>query len=116
MFFFLLFALSFSQSPAQHNSFRVMSFNLRLPNQGDGINYWDHRRPLVASTIRYHEPDIIGVQEAFRRQLDEMMTDMPEYTWFGVCSLNALMVIPSGFLKPPRSLDQKDGMPLSRVL
>jgi len=61
-----------------------MSFNIRLPNQEDGINYWDNRRPLVASTIRYHEADIIGVQEAFRRQLDEMVADMPEYDWFGV--------------------------------
>lgn len=85
LFFFLLFAFGFDHSAAQHGSFRVMSFNIRLPNQGDGIHYWDHRRPLVASTIRYHEADIIGVQEAFRRQLDEMMTDMPEYTWFGVC-------------------------------
>jgi len=70
---------------SQENSFRVMSFNIRLPHQGDGIHYWDHRRPLVTSTIRYHEADIIGVQEAFRRQLDEMVTDMPEYDWFGVC-------------------------------
>jgi endonuclease/exonuclease/phosphatase family metal-dependent hydrolase len=70
---------------AQEASFRVMSFNIRLPVQSDGINYWDLRRPLVASTIRYHEPDILGVQEAFRRQLDEMTTDMPEYAWFGVC-------------------------------
>jgi endonuclease/exonuclease/phosphatase family metal-dependent hydrolase len=83
--FFLLFASGCLQSIAQHGSFRVMSFNIRLPNQDDGINYWDQRRPLVASTIRYHEADIIGVQEAFRRQLDEMTTDMPEYAWFGVC-------------------------------
>lgn len=85
LFSFLLFVFAFGQSAAQHESFRVMSFNIRLPNQGDGINYWDLRRPLVASTIRYHEVDIIGVQEAFRRQLDEMTTDMPEYVWFGVC-------------------------------
>lgn len=85
MFLFLLFAFGFDYSAAQPISFRVMSFNIRLPHQGDGINYWDLRRPLVASTIRYHEADIIGVQEAFRRQVDEMTTDMPEYAWFGVC-------------------------------
>ncbi len=85
LFFLLLFAIAFDQSTAQHTSFRVMSFNIRLPVQSDGINYWDLRRPLVASTIRYHEADIIGVQEAFRRQLDEMTTDLPEYGWFGLC-------------------------------
>jgi endonuclease/exonuclease/phosphatase family metal-dependent hydrolase len=29
--------------------------------------------------------DLLGVQEAHRRQLDEMVADMPEYEWFGVC-------------------------------
>ncbi len=85
VFLLLLFAFGFDQSAAQDGSFRVMSFNIRLPNKGDGINYWDLRRPLVTSTICYHEADIIGVQEAFRRQLDEMTTDLPEYDWFGIC-------------------------------
>lgn len=81
----LLFCLAVISLTAQDHSIRVMSFNLRLPNPGDGIHYWDHRRPMVVSTIRYHEADIIGVQEAFRRQLDELVSDMPQYDWFGVC-------------------------------
>jgi endonuclease/exonuclease/phosphatase family metal-dependent hydrolase len=62
-----------------------MTYNIRLPVESDGINYWNNRRPLVASMITYHAPDIIGVQEAFRRQLDEITTDHPEYVWTGVC-------------------------------
>jgi endonuclease/exonuclease/phosphatase family metal-dependent hydrolase len=76
---------------AQEKSMRVMSFNIRLPVVNDGINYWDNRRPLVASMLRFHEPDIIGVQEAFRRQLDEMVADLPEYEWFGVCRTDGTM-------------------------
>ena len=82
--FTVLFHLVLSAS-AQSDHIVVMSYNIRLPVESDGINYWDNRRPLVASMIRFHEPDIIGVQEAFRRQLDEMVLDLPEYTWFGVC-------------------------------
>ncbi len=81
----ILHGLMLMPVEAQENHMRVMSFNIRLPNPGDGINYWDNRRPLVASIIQFHEADIIGVQEAFRRQLDEMVADMPEYAWFGVC-------------------------------
>ena len=80
-----LLCLLVPELSGQDASFRVMTFNIRLPVPDDGINYWDNRRPLVASIIRYHEADIIGVQEAFRRQLDEMTTDMPEYAWIGVC-------------------------------
>jgi endonuclease/exonuclease/phosphatase family metal-dependent hydrolase len=62
-----------------------MTYNIRLPLESDGVNYWNHRRPLVASLLTYHTPDLIGVQEAFRRQLDELIIDHPEYEWFGVC-------------------------------
>ncbi len=70
---------------AQADPVRIMSFNLRLPNPQDGIHDWDHRRPQVVKLIQMYSPDILGVQEAFRRQLDELEHDMPEYDWFGVC-------------------------------
>ena len=65
-----------------------MSYNIRYPNPGDGDNYWDLRRPLVASVIRFHEADLIGVQEAHRRQLDEITADIPGFGWFGVCRVD----------------------------
>lgn len=71
--------------PLRSQDFRVMSFNIRYPNQGDGIHYWDHRRPMVVSMIKFHAVDLLGVQEAHRRQLDEMVEDLPEYAWYGVC-------------------------------
>src|SRR6187399_3179747 len=83
IFLLTLSILDFLQS--QSNSINVMTFNIRLPNSDDGIHYWDNRRPLVASLVQYHEVDLLGVQEAHRRQLDEMVKDMPEYSWFGVC-------------------------------
>ncbi len=61
-----------------------MTYNIRLPNLGDGDNYWDHRRLLVASMIQFHEADLIGVQEAHRRQLDEISSDLPGFGWLGV--------------------------------
>ncbi|HZV70388.1 MAG TPA: endonuclease/exonuclease/phosphatase family protein [Saprospiraceae bacterium] len=70
---------------AQDNDFRIMTFNLRYPNPGDGIHYWDNRRPLVTGLIRFHEVDLLGVQEAHRRQIDEIVADIPEFDWFGVC-------------------------------
>jgi len=70
---------------AQSNEFKVMTFNIRYPNPDDGFDYWDNRKDLVISTIRYHEADLVGVQEAFRRQLDELMQALPNYAWVGVC-------------------------------
>lgn len=66
-------------------SFNVMSFNIRLPYAGDGENYWDLRRPKVVSMIRFHDADIIGLQEAYRRQLDELSDDLKDFNWTGLC-------------------------------
>lgn len=72
-------------------SISVMSYNIRYNNPADGINNWDNRRSLVVSTIRFHEADIIGLQEAMRNQLDNLSDDMPEYAWFGVCRNDGTM-------------------------
>lgn len=84
LFFFLLFILPLL-STAQSSDFNVMTFNIRYPNPNDGFNYWPNRKDLVASMIRYHDASIIGVQEAFRSQLDELTKMLPAYKWVGVC-------------------------------
>ncbi|WP_137682714.1 endonuclease/exonuclease/phosphatase family protein [Haloarcula mannanilytica] len=62
---------------------RVMSFNVRYDTAGDGVDSWPHRRRLVASTIRYHSPDVIGVQEAMAHQLRELEVLLDGYEWVG---------------------------------
>lgn len=64
---------------------QVMTFNIRFPNPDDGFHYWPNRRDLVASMIRFNEADLVGLQEAFRSQLDDLAARLPDYEWFGVC-------------------------------
>lgn len=61
----------------------VMSFNIRNGKANDGDNSWPNRRPLVAGVIEEYDPDIVGVQEAFRFQLDHLAKDLPHYTEVG---------------------------------
>lgn len=87
-FFFLFFSfVSFTHlaQSQSDSSMRALSFNIRYANPNDGFNYWDNRKELVASMIRFHEADVVGLQEALRRQLDELSELMPDYAWFGVC-------------------------------
>ena len=80
--------LTFSFSVAafgQAESVRVMTFNIRYPNPDDGVDYWPNRKDMVASMIRFHQADIIGVQEAFRFQLDELTALLPGFSWYGLC-------------------------------
>ena len=63
---------------------RVMSFNLRYNNPGDGINAWPNRKAWVARLIRYHDADVVGVQEALHDMLVDLDSLLPEYGRVGV--------------------------------
>lgn len=73
-----------SVSPAPAHPLRVMSFNIRYDNPGDGVNAWPNRRDWVASLIRFHGADIVGVQEALLRQLTDLDTRLPGFARVGV--------------------------------
>lgn len=63
---------------------KVMTFNLRMDVESDGMNYFPHREPRVLETIRAEMPDLIGFQEAsdyIRAFLKKSLS--PEYTVVG---------------------------------
>lgn len=68
--------------PAQ--SIKVMSYNIRYDNAGDGINQWANRKEKVADLIRKNNPDLIGLQEALLNQLKDLLLLLPDYTSYGV--------------------------------
>ena len=67
--------------PAQ--PLRVMTFNVRLPAETDGADRWEARRAQMAALIRAQAPDVIGTQELFKTQGDWLVSQLPEYRWFG---------------------------------
>jgi endonuclease/exonuclease/phosphatase family metal-dependent hydrolase len=63
---------------------RIMTFNLRLDLASDGPNAWPYRREWVASLIRFHAPDAIGVQEALAHMLTDLDARLPAFARVGV--------------------------------
>ena len=63
---------------------RIMTFNIRYDTARDGENRWDKRKALACQVIRDCSPDILGIQEANRHQLDVFTEDLPEYTEVGL--------------------------------
>lgn len=80
MFSFILNEVQISNS----NSLRMMTYNIRFDNPADGVHAWPNRKELVASVIRFHKADIIGVQEALEYQIQDLMDLLPGYDWVGV--------------------------------
>jgi endonuclease/exonuclease/phosphatase family metal-dependent hydrolase len=69
---------------SQHEpvSLRIATYNLRMDTPSDSLNAWSYRKENVKELIRYHNFDIVGTQEGFRHQLEDLVA-MPEYAYFG---------------------------------
>ena len=59
----------------------VMTYNVRYANPNDGEYVWDRRRDEVASVLRFHGPDVVGLQEVNYDQLQDLRERLPGYEW-----------------------------------
>lgn len=59
----------------------IMTYNVRYDNPNDEKYVWRQRRDYVASTIRFHDPDVVGLQEALHDQLRDLRDRLPGYEW-----------------------------------
>jgi len=82
-FFITLFTILFTfYSNAQ--SVKVMSYNIRLDTEADGVNQWKNRTGKAVDLIKKHNPDLLGVQEALHNQMMDLKDNLREYEFVGV--------------------------------
>ena len=76
--------LGFARVPSAHAAeARVMSYNIKCaPN--DETSNWGARKENLVADIRATMPDLLGLQEALKNQLDFIAGNLPEYAWIGV--------------------------------
>lgn len=72
------------QGAVEGRSLRVMSFNIRYDNPGDGANRWSERREMLVDVVRGFNPDLLGTQECLADQGEFLRQRLPEYTFLGV--------------------------------
>jgi endonuclease/exonuclease/phosphatase family metal-dependent hydrolase len=77
-------AAASSEPSADKPDLLVMTFNIRYGTANDGENAWDKRKGLVFNVLRTHSPDVMGLQEALRSQIDDIRAALPEYAEIGV--------------------------------
>ncbi len=70
--------------PNKSRAMRVMTYNIRLATKADSVNYWPNRKALVSGLINYHQPDLLGVQEALPEQIDDLEKLLPQFSYYGV--------------------------------
>ena len=72
-----------SQKISNSVGLKVMSFNIRNGHAKDGDNHWNLRKEIVGDVIKNYSPDILGLQEAFRFQLDFLNKQVLNYAEIG---------------------------------
>lgn len=71
-------------SYAQEITFNVASYNIRYANPNDTPDTWDKRSPVVINLIKFHDLDIIGIQEGLSNQVYDLSEGLPNYDYVGV--------------------------------
>jgi len=74
------------ESAKQKNaiSFNVMTYNIRMNTPDDGINAWPLRKDKVTGLLKFHQPDIFGVQEALLEQMKDLENGLSDFDHIGV--------------------------------
>lgn len=62
---------------------RVMTFNVRTLNSGDGCNNWEMRYHKVGKFINKTKADIVGLQEVQPSQLSDLASVLSAYSYIG---------------------------------
>lgn len=70
--------------PAPGGALKVLTFNVRYANAGDGLNAWPNRRDMVYRLLRELDADVAGLQEVLFSQLQDLDAALPAYRRLGV--------------------------------
>jgi endonuclease/exonuclease/phosphatase family metal-dependent hydrolase len=79
--------LQFSPSlamAANPEPLHVMTFNIRYGTAPDAENAWPHRREMVLEELKTQSPQVLGLQECLRDQLDTIVEKFPQLAAVGV--------------------------------
>ncbi len=68
-----IFINHFAIAQKKELAINILSYNIRYNNSNDGINAWPNRKDNVKSLIKFHNIDILCVQEALSDQFDELL-------------------------------------------
>jgi len=63
---------------------RVMTYNIRYNNPGDGVNAWPNRSQQVGALLDFYQADVFGLQEALIGQIEDLHQQLPHFHWVGV--------------------------------
>ena len=78
----LILCWMFGSSSGQ--TVKILTYNIRYENNGDGANSWSNRRAWLCDQIRQAGPDLFGIQEGLAGQVGFIDKTLTAYRHIGV--------------------------------
>ena len=76
----LFVCISCSES---NQTISLITYNIRLDIESDGINKWDNRKEGLISLIKEENPDVLGIQEGLPNQIEYISNQLEDYNMIG---------------------------------
>ena len=76
----LFVCISCSES---NQTISLITYNIRLDIESDGINKWDNRKEGLISLIKEENPDVLGIQEGLPNQIEYISKQLEDYNMIG---------------------------------
>ena len=73
----------FNSCSNSSENINIMTYNIRLDTEGDGINIWDNRKEGIVSLIKEERVDILGIQEGLPSQIEYLSKHLDGYSMIG---------------------------------
>ena len=85
-YFLLLFFLmgTIFNLNAQQSTMTVTSYNIRYDNPKDAPDTWDNRHPVIVNMVKFHDMDIVGIQEGLHHQVVDLAEGLGDFGYVGV--------------------------------
>ncbi len=68
-----MFFVSLSFAQKKGFPINIITYNIRLNVASDGVNAWPNRKDNVKALVKFHDADILCVQEALPEQFDALL-------------------------------------------
>lgn len=79
----LFASLALASVAAAGTPLRLMTYNIRLHVDSDGVNAWPYRKAWVVAQVEWLHPDLFGMQEVLPGQKSDLIAALPGYRFFG---------------------------------
>ena len=73
----------FNSCSNSSENINIMTYNIRLDTEADGINMWDNRKEGIVSLIKEENVDILGIQEGLPSQIKYLSKVLDGYSMIG---------------------------------